>query len=319
MPAGHGRGGLLGHVVGHGEGNVLQRSQRVVGGAGQVGRESRDGRHGGQHIVEGRRGTHRGHAQQVRLLAGHEQLGGGDGPGTVGPVADEGQDHAALGVRQRLHFHMRAHAPEMVEAVEHVAGEPGLDDLDMGTGRFQPGRSLLHHGTHAGLQGQAAAGIQQQAYAQAAHLGGVHVEAAPGNVLVRQAHAVARIGQGQRLHHQRGIGHAARHGAGAAAGIGRVDGHAAQAGLEAEDAAPACGQADGAANVRAHMQRPVAGRRSGARACAGAARRLVRIPGVEGVAVQRGQAGGQHAVVGHGGLGEEDGARFAQARSGRGI
>jgi hypothetical protein len=163
---------------------------------------------------------------------------------------------------------------------------------------------------------QAAAGIQQQAYAQAAHLGRVHVEAAPGNVLVRQAHAVARIGQGQRLHHQRGIGHAARHGAGAAAGIGRVDGHAAQAGLEAEDAAPACGQADGAANVRAHMQRPVAGRRSGARACAGAARRLVRIPGVEGVAVQRGQARGQHAVVGHGGLGEEDGARLAQPRGG---
>ena len=70
----------------------------------------------------------------------------------------------------------------------------------------------------------------------------------------------------------------ARHGPGRAAGVGRIDGDAAQAGLEREDAAPARRQAQRAADVGADVQRAVAGRGGGARTGAGAARACARGP-----------------------------------------
>ena len=94
----------------------------------------------------------------------------------------------------------------------------------------------------------------------------------PGDVLRRQAHAVALVGLRQHLHQQRGVGHRARHRPGGAAHVGRVDRDAAEAGLEGEDAAPAGGQPQRAADVGAEVQRPVAGGRRRARAGAGAAR-----------------------------------------------
>jgi hypothetical protein len=57
------RGRLLRHVEGHGEADVLQRPQRVVGGRGQFGRRRRHRRHRRDHVVERAAGVHRGHAR----------------------------------------------------------------------------------------------------------------------------------------------------------------------------------------------------------------------------------------------------------------
>ena len=148
---------------------------------------------------------------------------------------------------------------------------------------------------------------------------GADVEGGPGDVLRRQAHAVARVGLRQHLHHQRGVGHGARHRPGGAAHVGRVDRDAAQAGLEREDAAPAGRQAQRAADVGADVQRAVAGRRGRAGAGAGAARRLAQVPGVARQRVEARQARGQHAVVGHGGLAHDHRAGFLQARGRRRV
>ena len=63
-------------------------------------------------------------------------------------------------------------------------------------------------------------------------------------------------------------------------------------------------QANGAANVGAHMQRAVARGGGGARAGARSAWALAQIPGVARQRVKARQSRGQHAVVGHGGLAE---------------
>ena len=108
-------------------------------------------------------------------------------------------------------------------------------------------------------------------------------------------------------------------GPGGAAGVGRIDRDAAEAGLEGEDAAPAGRQPQRAADVGSDVQGPVARGRRGAGAGAGAARRLVHVPGVARQLVEARQAGRQHAVVGHGGLGDHHPAGFAHARRRRRI
>ena len=116
------------------------------------------------------------------------------------------------------------------------------------------------------------------------------VELAPRDVLERQAHAVARVGQRQHLHEPGGVGHAARHRPGGPAHVGRVDRDAAQAGLEGEDAAPAGGQPQRAADVGADVQRAVARGRGRTGAGAGAARRAA--PGPRGCAPACGSSTG---------------------------
>jgi hypothetical protein len=95
------------------------------------------------------------------------------------------------------------------------------------------------------------------------------------------------------------------------------------AGLEAHHAAPGGRQADGAADVGAQVQRPIAcGRRRGGPGAA-AAGVLAQVPGVaREPALQRmkaAQARRQHAVVGHRGLAQQHRAGLAQARGRRGV
>ena len=164
-----------------------------------------------------------------------------------------------------------------------------------------------------GLHRQSTTGIHQQADAQAAQAIAAPVKLVPGDGLVGQAHAVACIGQAQHLHHQGSVGHGAGHGASGAAGVGRVDRDSAQAGLEAEDTAPARWQAQRAADVGAHMQRAIAGCRSSTGAGTAAARGLAQVPGVTRQGMEGGQARGQHAVVGHGGLAHQHSARLLES------
>jgi hypothetical protein len=72
-----------------------------------------------------------------------------------------------------------------------------------------------------------------------------------------------------------------------------------------------------AADIGADMQRSVAGRRRGAGARRGAARILAEVPGVARQRMEARQARGEHAVIRHGGLAEDDGAGLADARGWR--
>ena len=127
------------------------------------------------------------------------------------------------------------------------------------------------------------------------------------------------VGLRQHAHQQRGVGDAARHRPGAAAGVGRVDRNPAEARLQGEDAAPGRRQAQRPADVGADVQRPVAGRDRRARAGAAAARLLAQVPGVARQRMEARQARGQHPVVGHRRLAEDHRARLAHPRRRRRV
>ena len=150
----------------------------------------------------------------------------------------------------------------------------------MGAGLLQAQRGTFNRCAYLRFYRQATARVQQQPDPEPAQRVDTRAQVVPGDVLVGQAHAVACIGLGQGLHHQCRIGHAARHGAGRAAGVRRVNRYPAQAGLEAENTAPTGWQAQRAANVRAQMQWPIAGGSSSPSARAGAARCFTQVPGV---------------------------------------
>mmetsp|Transcript_122330 Transcript_122330/g.341311 ORF Transcript_122330/g.341311 Transcript_122330/m.341311 type:complete len:313 (+) Transcript_122330:142-1080(+) len=168
-------------------------------------------------------------------------------------------------------------------------------------------------GSDVRLHRLAPAGIQQQPEPQAAQC------ERPGQHIARwQLRGVPRIRLGQHGQHQRGVLQAACQRPGRASGIAGLDRHAAVAGLESHQAAPAGRQADGAADVGAQVQRPVAGRCRSSRTGARSARCARQIPGVaRRFGVETGQARAEHAVVRHGGAGPGDGARLAQPRGRR--
>ncbi len=305
---------LLAHVEGQREADVLERPRRVVGGAGEFGGVGGDRRGRRDHHVEGRASGHRGVAHRAHLAVAAEHLFAAEAGTAARPLDDEGQHLGAARLGQRGDVHPAAAAPEVVHAVDHGARHEGAHGLDDGTGAFEQARCRLHRGACVGLHRQAPAGVELQADAQALHLA---VQLLPGDVLPGQAHRVTRIGAAEHAHHQRGIGHGACHRPGHAAGVGRVDGDAAEAGLEGEDAAPGRRQAHRAADVGAQVQRPVAGGGTRTRAGAAAARVLRQVPGVARERVEARQPRGQHAVVGHRRLAQDDRAGFAQPCGGR--
>ncbi len=101
---------------------------------------------------------------------------------------------------------------KLVHAVEHGLGHEGLHQAHLGTGLLEQAGGMFHGGAHFVLDWQAAASVQQQAQAQATQALHALVAFAPGDGLVGQAHAVARIGRAQHLHHQRGVLHGACYG-----------------------------------------------------------------------------------------------------------
>jgi hypothetical protein len=163
---------------------------------------------------------------------------------------------------------------------------------------------------------EAAAGVEHQADAHAAD---VDIEIGPVEIVGRQAGAVAPVRPRQRRHGECCVLDGAGHRPGAAADIIGIDGDAALARLEAEDAGPTGGQAHGAADIGADMQGAVAGRSGGGRTGAGAAGVLGDVPGVAAQMMEARQARGQHAVIGACGLGEHDGAVLAHPCCDRGV
>ena len=236
------------------------RSGSLVGEGSSAG-EGRHRRHRRDHVVE-RRGRPSTAATRVawNWLKARNTASPLDAGGAVGPVRGcRAAPCSRCSARQRLHVDVRAHAPEVVHAVEHGLRHEGLHRRDDGAGALEQARGVLHRGAHLGLHragrsrlpaagrcaGRAAARRPRRTSCQAMSC-------------ARQAHAVARVGPRQHLHQQRGVGDGARHRPGGAAHVGRVDRDAAQAGLEREDAAPAGRQPQRAADVGADVQRAVA-------------------------------------------------------------
>ena len=249
----------------------------------------------------------------MKLAESVEGLGAAQTHRAVGPLPDIGQDQGFFFGCQGGEVDVRAKPPCMVHAAEHGRCHEGCHGLNKRAGLLKQARCRLNRSPHLRLYWQATASVHQQADTQAAQASHALVELAPGNGLVRQAHAVAGIRQAQYLHHQRGISHCAGHGAGRTAGVGRVNRHPAQTGLEAENTAPAGRQAQRATNVGAQVQRTITG--GGSRTCAGTAapRGFAQVPGIAGERMEGGQARGQHAVVGHGGFTHQHRTGLAQA------
>ena len=134
----------------------------------------------------------------------------------------------------------------------------------------------------------------------------------PIDVGGRQAHAVTAVGPRQRAHHQGRVGDGAGHRPGDPADIGRVGRYPSQARLQRHQAAPAGRQPHRAADIGAEMQRAVPGSRRGSGTGTGAAGILAEIPGIAGEGMETREAGGQHAVIRHGGLGKDHRASLAQ-------
>ena len=177
-------------------------------------------------------------------------------------------------------------------------------------------RGLHRDVAHFLLQRLADAEVEHQADAQLARR---FIEGLPVDLVGRQAHAVAAIGLRQHAHHQGGVIDGAGHRSGDAADIGRIDRNASEARLQRDQAAPARRQPHRAADIGAEMQRAVAGRTRRACAGAGAAGILAEVPGIAGEGMKARQARRQHAVIRHGGLGEDHRAGLAQPRRRRRI
>ena len=234
----------------------------------------------------------------------------------LGPLARVGMNLGALLGRQRLDVAPGARAEERVEARRGSARD--IMPCTGSTTAPSPAKHLATFSTAAftsgstGIPTPASSSRPMRLPFTAAR------EVRPVDVLHRQAHAVAMVGLRQHRHHQRGVIDGARHRAGAARHIGRIDRDAPEARLQPDQPAPAGGQAHRAADIGADMQRAVAGRACGARTGARAAGVLRQVPRIARERMEARHARRGHAEVGHRGLGKDDRARLAQPR-GRGC
>ena len=142
-------------------------------------------------------------------------------------------------------------------------------------------------------------------------------------VLRGQRVPVAVVGSGHHVQHERRITHRPRHGSGDAHAVpaaeGRMLRHAAMGRLEPVDPAERGRDADGAAAVGAHRERPEPRPHRGARAAARAARRQLRIPRIARDTEERVVGHALVAELGRVGLADEDGARPLQPLDGDSI
>ena len=232
------------------------------------------------------------------------------------PVADERQHRGALLGRERVEVDQRPDAPEMVEPVEHLLGEERRDGFDPRAGGLEIARRPLDR--RADLRGRriSTAGLRHEPDLEARKRRRAD---RPIERRVLEARVVARVRLRQRRHHQARVGDAAGHRAGDAPDIGRVDRHAPGGRLQADEAAPAGRQADRAADVGAHMKRSVERSRRRPRPGRRAAGVAVEPPWVSRQRMMARKSGRQHAVIGHGRLGEQDRPGLLEARGGRRV
>ena len=186
----------------------------------------------------------------------------------------------------------------------------------MCAGRLEVARRTLDRRARLGRGQDPAARLEHEADLKALEF---RRSTEPIQLFIFETRIVARVGQRKRRHHERRVRDVARHRACDAADIGRVDRNSASARFQAENAAPAGRQANRPPDVGADMKRPVKRGRRSPSASRRAARIAVKLPGIARERMIAREAGGQHAVVGHGGLGEEDRAGFAQPRGRRRV
>ena len=100
-----------------------------------------------------------------------------------------------------LDVDQRAHAPELIEPVKHLLRQERRQRFDDRARRLEVARRALDLGAHDRPRQPAATGFQQTALcADPASSAG---RAAQSRSLRRQAHVIARVGPGERRHHQR--------------------------------------------------------------------------------------------------------------------
>jgi hypothetical protein len=205
---------------------------------------------------------------------------------------------AALG-RQRRDVQPRAHAPEVVDAVDHLArGEGGSGSTTRRRPRTRAPRPAPRR--HDRLGREAPAGVQQQADAQAAQrrgsAGSPQASGCHGRLIASRASGrLSTASASAASATLRVIGPATRPGNGGWIGTRPRLGlkpttphHAAGSRIEPPMSVPRC-------SGRSR-------RRSRGRAGAAAARVEGQVPGVARQRMEARQARRQHAVVGHGGL-----------------
>ena len=267
------------HVPRHREGDVLERTLRIVARRGALRRESRDRRGRRDQIVH--------LAEQAVPLSRRSSMLWlkpriASTPDSLPPPSahfnDVGMDFGALIGRHRLDVAPRARAEERVEPLSIVARHQRRDRLDDRTLPVNLCAAASTAAFTSGSTGDADAGLQQQADPLALHVAG---EIDPVDVLrpagsCRRGHRAATAPTSSARCRRQCASSARR----SAADIRRIDRHAPEARLEPDQAAPAGGQAHRAADVGADMQRAVTGRTRRARAGARSARILREVPGI---------------------------------------
>ena len=154
----------------------------------------------------------------------------------LGPLARVGMNLGALLGGQQLDVAPGSRAEERVQPVEDGARYDALHRLDGRAFASKVFGDVLDRRLHLRIDRHPDACIEQQADAFSFHRAR---QVRPADVLHRQAHAVAMVGLRQHRHHQRGVVDRARHRAGAARHVGRVDRDAPEARLQPDQPAPA--------------------------------------------------------------------------------
>jgi hypothetical protein len=106
-------------------------------------------------------------AHHHHLVHAAIDLRAGQVPSALGPLPDVGQDLSACFLAQGSHVHPGALAPEIVEAVEHLAGDEGGHLLDDGACAGKELRSPLDRGADLRIERHADSGLHHDADPQA--------------------------------------------------------------------------------------------------------------------------------------------------------
>ena len=173
---------------------MFERPVGIVDRRGPLGRERHIGGDRRQHEIiaatveqpGGRLAHLHGAVEAAHGLQGRAGLA------AFGPGADIGQDPSPRRLGQPLDIVPRPHAPEIVQPVEHLAGQNRRHLFDHGTGRLETARGFLDGRDHRRVRRHAGADIEHQTDAQA--LDRLIVQIHPVDIGGRQAHAIAPVG-----------------------------------------------------------------------------------------------------------------------------
>src|SRR6202453_4547359 len=164
---------LLRHVESDGETDVRKRMQRVAAGRWPFGWKGGHRRGWRENAIEPLRRRDRRLAHLRYPVEAAKHLDAGKPRRGFRPFPDERQHQSAPLGRQGADVAERARAPEPVESVQELLGQERRERLHRGARRLEILRGALDGGLDFRRRRRAAAGLQQQADAQAFELRGL--------------------------------------------------------------------------------------------------------------------------------------------------